>query len=48
MALAQQFPGIGTSVTVPETLRRCLPRPAIRRSLQQYEMTMDLADAKSA
>ena len=32
MALAQQFPGIGTSVTVPETLRRCLPRPAIRRS----------------
>jgi GNAT superfamily N-acetyltransferase len=29
MALAQQFPGIGTSVTVPETLRRCLPRPAM-------------------
>jgi GNAT superfamily N-acetyltransferase len=31
MALAQQFPGIGTSVTVPETLRRCLPRRDIHR-----------------
>ncbi len=32
MALAQQFPGIGTSVTVRKLLRRCLPRPVIRRS----------------
>ena len=31
MALAQQFPGIGTSVTVRKPLRRCLPRRDIHR-----------------
>lgn len=49
MALAQQFPGIGTSVTVPETFTPLFAAAGYTPlSLQQYEMTMDLADAKSA
>jgi GNAT superfamily N-acetyltransferase len=48
MALAQQFPGIGTSVTVPETFTPLFAAAGYSPlSLQQYEMTMDLADAKS-
>jgi hypothetical protein len=48
MALAQQFPGIGTSVTVPETFTPLFAAAGYTPlSLQQYEMTMDLADAKS-
>ncbi len=46
MALAQQFPGIGTSVTVPETFTPLFAAAGYTPlSLQQYEMTMDLADA---
>ncbi|MFT3274365.1 hypothetical protein ACMWFK_20980, partial [Klebsiella pneumoniae] len=49
MALAQQFPGIGTSVTVPETFTPLFAAAGYTPlSLQQYEMTMDLPDAKSA
>ncbi|HHL1866928.1 TPA: GNAT family N-acetyltransferase, partial [Klebsiella pneumoniae] len=45
-ALAQQFPGIGTSVTVPETFTPLFAAAGYTPlSLQQYEMTMDLADA---
>lgn len=49
MALAQQFPGIGTSVTVPETFTPLFAAAGYAPlSLQQYEMTMECAAAKSA
>ena len=49
MALAQQFPGIGTSVTVPETFTPLFAAAGYSPlSLQQYEMTMECAAAKSA
>ena len=49
VALAHQFPGVGTSVTVPETFTPLFAAAGYTPlSLQQYEMTMDLADAKSA
>lgn len=49
VTLAQQFPGVGTSVTVPETFTPLFAAAGYAPlSLQQYEMTMDLADAKSA
>lgn len=49
MALAQQFPGIGTSVTVPETFTLLFAAAGYAPlSLQQYEMTMECAAAKSA
>jgi GNAT superfamily N-acetyltransferase len=48
MALAQQFPGIGTSVTVPETFTPLFAAAGYSPlSLQQYEMTMELTAAKS-
>ncbi|MDZ2013307.1 GNAT family N-acetyltransferase [Klebsiella quasipneumoniae] len=47
--LAQQFPGIGTSVTVPETFTPLFAAAGYAPlSLQQYEMTMECAAAKSA
>ena len=49
MALAQQFPGIGTSVTVPETFTPLFAAAGYAPlSLQQYEMTMELTAAKFA
>ncbi|HBR1531761.1 TPA: GNAT family N-acetyltransferase [Klebsiella quasipneumoniae subsp. quasipneumoniae] len=49
MALAQQFPGIGTTVTVPETFTPLFAAAGYAPlSLQQYEMTMECAAAKSA
>jgi len=49
MALAQQFPGIGTSVTVPETFTPLFAAAGYSPlSLQQYEMTMELTAAKFA
>ena len=49
MALAQQFPGIGTSVTVPETFTPLFAAAGYSPlSLQQYEMTMELTAAKLA
>lgn len=49
MALAQQFPGIGTSVKVPETFTPLFAAAGYAPlSLQQYEMTMECAAAKSA
>lgn len=49
MALALQFPGIGTSVTVPETFTPLFAAAGYAPlSLQQYEMTMECAAAKSA
>lgn len=49
VTLAQQFPGVGTSVTVPETFTPLFAAAGYAPlSLQQYEMTMDLADAKLA
>ncbi|HCI6203910.1 TPA: GNAT family N-acetyltransferase [Klebsiella quasipneumoniae subsp. quasipneumoniae] len=49
MALAQQFPGIGTSVTVPETFTPLFAAAGYAPlSLQQYEMTMECAAVESA
>ena len=49
MALAQQFPGIGTSVTVPETFTPLFAAAGYSPLwLRQYEMTMELTAAKFA
>nr|VXZ88996.1 Acetyltransferase (GNAT) family [Klebsiella pneumoniae] len=49
MALAQQFPGIGTSVTVPETFTPLFAAAGYAAlTLQQYEMSATMNALRSA
>ncbi|HHL1474389.1 TPA: GNAT family N-acetyltransferase, partial [Klebsiella pneumoniae] len=49
MALAQEFPGIGTSVTVPETFTPLFAAAGYAAlTLQQYEMSATMNALRSA